>query len=299
MLETRYIWMDGKLTHWKDAKVHVLTHSLHYGSGVFEGIRYYSTDNGSAVFRLSDHISRLFNSANTINMRIPFSEEEIVAAVIETVGINEIKSGYIRPIAFFGYGKVGLKPEGAPVNLSIAVWPWETYLGAYPVKIKTSSFIKIHQKSSSTESKITGNYINSILASIEATSSGYDEALLLDSAGKIAEGPGENIFIVRNGALYTPPIGNILPGITRDTVITLAGDADYEVYETPLTLEDIYDADEAFFTGTAAEITSIAKVDNVALKNSNGTVTIKIRETYLDVVQGKNSDYEKWLSFVD
>ena len=194
---------------------------------------------------------------------------------------------------------MGLKPEGAPVNLSIAVWPWETYLGAYPVKIKTSSFIKIHQKSSSTESKITGNYINSILASIEATSSGYDEALLLDSAGKIAEGPGENIFIVRNGALYTPPIGNILPGITRDTVITLAGDADYEVYETPLTLEDIYDADEAFFTGTAAEITSIAKVDNVALKNSNGTVTIKIRETYLDVVQGKNSDYENWLSFVD
>lgn len=299
MLETKYIWMDGKLTHWKDAKVHVLTHSLHYGSGVFEGIRYYSTDNGSAVFRLSDHISRLFNSANTINMRIPFSEEEIVAAVIETVGINEIKSGYIRPIAFFGYGKMGLKPEGAPVNLSIAVWPWETYLGAYPVKIKTSSFIKIHQKSSSTESKITGNYINSILASVEATSSGYDEALLLDSAGKIAEGPGENIFIVRNGALYTPPIGNILPGITRDTVITLAGDADYEVYETPLTLEDIYDADEAFFTGTAAEITSIAKVDNVALKNSNGTVTIKIRETYLDVVQGKNSDYENWLSFVD
>ena len=299
MLETKYIWMDGKLTHWKDAKVHVLTHSLHYGSGVFEGIRYYYTDNGSAVFRLSDHISRLFNSANTINMRIPFSEEEIVAAVIETVGINEIKSGYIRPIAFFGYGKMGLKPEGAPVNLSIAVWPWETYLGAYPVKIKTSSFIKIHQKSSSTESKITGNYINSILASIEATSSGYDEALLLDSAGKIAEGPGENIFIVRNGALYTPPIGNILPGITRDTVITLAGDADYEVYETPLTLEDIYDADEAFFTGTAAEITSIAKVDNVALKNSNGTVTIKIRETYLDVVQGKNSDYENWLSFVD
>jgi len=299
MLETKYIWMDGKLRHWKDAKVHVLTHSLHYGSGVFEGIRYYSTDNGSAVFRLSDHISRLFNSANTINMQIPFSEEEIVAAVIETVKINEIKSGYIRPIAFFGYGKMGLKPEGAPVNVSIAVWPWGAYLGANPVKIKTSSFIRIHQKSSSTESKITGNYINSILASVEATSSGYDEALLLDSAGKIAEGPGENIFIVRNGALYTPPIGNILPGITRDTVITLAGDADYEVYETPLTLEDIYDADEAFFTGTAAEITSIAKVDNVALKNSNGTVTKKIRETYLDVVQGKNSDYENWLSFVD
>ena len=291
--------MDGKLRHWKDAKVHVLTHSLHYGSGVFEGIRYYSTDNGSAVFRLSDHISRLFSSANTINMQIPFSEEEIVAAVIETVRINEIKSGYIRPIAFFGYGKMGLKPEGAPVNVSIAVWPWGAYLGANPVKIKTSSFIRIHQKSSSTESKITGNYINSILASVEATSSGYDEALLLDSAGKIAEGPGENIFIVRNGALYTPPIGNILPGITRDTVITLAGDADYEVYETPLTLEDIYDADEAFFTGTAAEITSIAKVDNVALKNSNGTVTKKIRETYLDVVQGKNSDYENWLSFVD
>ena len=299
MLETKYIWMDGKLTHWKDAKVHVLTHTLHYGSGVFEGIRYYSTDNGSAVFRLSDHISRLFNSANIINMQIPFSEEEIFAAVIETVKINEIKSGYIRPIAFFGYGKMGLKPEGAPVNVSIAVWPWETYLGVNPVKIKTSSFIRIHQKSSSTESKITGNYINSILASVEATSSGYDEALLLDFAGKIAEGPGENIFFVRSGALYTPPIGNILPGITRDTVITLAGDADYEVHETPLTLEDIYDADEAFFTGTAAEIASIAKIDDVALKNSNGTVTNKIRESYLDVVKGKNGDYENWLSFVE
>jgi len=291
--------MDGKLTHWKDAKVHVLTHSLHYGAGVFEGIRYYSTDNGSAVFRLSDHISRLFSSANTINMQIPFSEEEIIAAVMETVRINEIKSGYIRPIAFFGYGKMGLKPEGAPVNVSIAVWPWETYLGANPVKIKTSSFIRIHQKSSSAESKITGNYINSILASVEATSSGYDEALLLDFAGKIAEGPGENIFIVKNGALYTPPIGNILPGITRDTVITLAGDTDYEVYEIPLALEDIYDADEAFFTGTAAEIASVAKVDNVALKNPNGTVTNNIREIYLDVVQGKNSDYENWLSLVE
>lgn len=299
MLETKYIWMDGKLRRWKDAKVHVLTHSLHYGSGVFEGIRYYSTDNGSAVFRLSDHISRLFSSANTINMQIPFSEEEIVAAVIETVRINEIKSGYIRPIAFFGYGKMGLKTEGAPVNVSIAVWPWETYLGANPVKIKTSSFIRIHQKSSSTESKITGNYINSILASVEATSSGYDEALLLDFAGKIAEGPGENIFIVRNGALYTPQLGNILPGITRNTIITLARDIDYEVHEIPLALEDIYDADEAFFTGTAAEITSIAKVDNVALKNSNGTFTKKIREMYLGVVQGKNSDYENWLSYVD
>ena len=299
MLETKYIWMDGKLKHWKDANVHVLTHSLHYGSGVFEGIRYYSTDNGSAVFRLSDHISRLFSSANTINMQIPFSEEEIVAAVIETVRINEIKSGYIRPIAFFGYGKMGLKTEGAPVNVSIAVWPWETYLGANPVKVKTSSFIRIHQKSSSTESKITGNYINLILASVEATSSGYDEALLLDSAGKIAEGPGENIFIVRNGALYTPQLGNILPGITRNTIITLARDTDYEVHEIPLVLEDIYDADEAFFTGTAAEITSIAKVDNVALKNSNGTFTKKIREMYLGVVQGKNSDYENWLSYVD
>jgi len=299
MLETKYIWMDGKLRHWKDAKVHVLTHSLHYGSGVFEGIRYYSTDNGSAVFRLSDHISRLFSSANTINMQIPFSEEEIVAAVIETVRINEIKSGYIRPIAFYGYGKMGLKTEGAPVNVSIAVWPWETYLGANPVKIKTSSFIRIHQKSSSTESKITGNYVNSTLASVEATSSGYDEALLLDFAGKIAEGPGENIFIVRNGALYTPQLGNILPGITRNTIITLARDTDYEVHEIPLALEDIYDADEAFFTGTAAEIASIAKVDNVALKNSNGTITKKIREMYLGVVQGKNSDYENWLSYVD
>jgi len=291
--------MDGKLTDWKDAKVHVLTHSLHYGSGVFEGIRYYSTVNGSAVFRLGDHISRFFRSANAIDMKIAFSEEEIVAAVIETVRVNEIKSGYIRPIVFFGYGKMGLKPGGAPVNVSIAVWPWENYLGENPVKIKTSSYIRNHPKSSSMESKISGNYVNSILASTEAASQGYDEALLLDFTGKIAEGPGENIFIVRSGALYTPPIGNILPGITRDTVKTLAGDMGIEVFEIPLELEDLYDADEAFFTGTAAEIAPIAKVDNVDLKNSNGAVTNKIRNMYLDVVKGKNSDYENWLSFVD
>ncbi|MCH7618627.1 MAG: branched-chain amino acid transaminase [Candidatus Marinimicrobia bacterium] len=298
MLETKYIWMDGKLVPWKDARIHVITHSLHYGSAVFEGIRFYDTEIGPAIFRLEDHTNRLINSADSIKMQIPFNAEEINSAVIETVKANELKNGYIRPLAYYGYGKMGLRPEGAPVNLSIAVWHWDNYLGTESVNVKTSSFMRFHPKSSITTSKIAGNYVNSIFASAEATSEGYDEALLLDYEGKVAEGPGENIFIVSNGHLFTPPPGNILTGITRDSVMTIAEDLGIRVEEKPLTLDEIYDADEAFFTGTAAEIAPIKSLDDHALKNSLGPVTEKIRRSFFNIVNGKDDKYKSWLTVV-
>ncbi len=298
MIESKYIWMDGRLVPWKDAKIHVITHSLHYGSAVFEGIRFYDTEIGPTIFRLEDHTNRLINSAVSIKMQIPFNAEEINSAIIETVKANELKNGYIRPLAYYGYGKMGLRPEGAPVNLLIAVWPWDNYLGTEPVNVKTSSFMRFHPKSFITTSKIAGNYVNSIFASAEATSEGYDEALLLDYEGKVAEGPGENIFIVSNGHLFTPPPGNILTGITRDSVMTIAEDLGIRVEEKPLTLEEIYDSDEAFFTGTAAEVAPIKSLDDHALKNSLGPVTEKIRRTFFNIVNGKDDKYKSWLAVV-
>ena len=298
MLETKYIWMDGKLVPWKDARIHVITHSLHYGSAVFEGLRFYGTEIGPAIFRLEDHTNRLISSAVSIKMQIHFNAEEINSAIIETVKANELKNGYIRPLAYYGYGKMGLRPEGAPVNLSIAVWHWDNYLGTESVNVKTSSFMRFHPRSSITTSKFAGNYVNSILAGTEATSQGYDEALLLDYEGKVAEGPGENIFIVSDGKLFTPPLGNILPGITRDCVMTIAEDLGIRVEEKPLTLDEIYDADEAFFTGTAAEIAPIKSLDDHALKNSLGPVTEKIRRSFFNIVNGKDDKYKSWLTVV-
>jgi len=299
MEETKFIWMDGNLVPWKEAKIHVLTHSLHYGSAVFEGIRFYETvDRRSAVFRLKEHVERLFNSAKAFNMQIPFSQEEICKAILETIKANEIKAGYIRPIAFFGYGKMGLGLKGAPVNVSIAVWPWGAYLGEKPVRVKTSGYIRIHPKSSIMEAKISGHYENSILASEEIHAKGYDEALLLDFKRNIAEGPGENIFIVKNNILITPKLGTILPGITRDSVIRIAKDEGLKVKEKILKLEEAYEADEAFYTGTAAEVTPIESIDDKKLKSAPGPVTTKLRSLYLDIVQGKNKKYESWLSYV-
>ena len=298
MKETKFIWMDGKKVPWADAKIHVLTHSLHYGSAVFEGIRFYETDNGPAIFRLKEHTSRFFFSAETINMRIPFSEDEISASIIETVKVNEINAGYIRPLAFFGYGKMGLRTKGAPVNLSIAVWPWDKYLGTNPIKVKTSPYMRIHPKSTSTDAKIAGNYVNSTFAGVDAVSQGYEEALLLDFEGNVAEGPGENIFIVKNDILYTPPKGKILAGITRDSLMTMAKDFGYSVEEKQLRVEDIYDADEAFFTGTAAEVTPIASLDDHPMKYPFGPITKKLSETYLDTVKGMNDKYKSWLTIV-
>ena len=298
MLETKLIWMDGKIVPWGNATVHVLTHSLHYGSAVFEGIRFYETGDGPAVFRLKDHTTRFFYSANTISMQIPFSEDEINSAIIETVRVNEISTGYIRPLAYFGYGKMGLRPTGAPVNLSIAVWPWDSYLGANPIKVKTSPYMRIHPKTTSMEAKISGNYVNSTFAGVDAVSSGYQEALLLDFEGNVAEGPGENIFIVKNNILYTPPAGKILTGITRKSLMTIAKDLGYSVQEKQLNIEDVSDADEAFFSGTAAEVTPIASLDDHPMKYPTGPITKKLRDTYLSTVKGKNEKYKSWLTIV-
>ena len=298
MEETEFIWMDGKFVAWKDAKIHVLTHTLHYGAGVFEGIRFYKTDKGPAVFRLKEHIERMYKSADCIKMKIPFSKEDFIKAIIETVKKNKVHAGYIRPICFFGYGKMGLNPEGAPVNCSIAVWPWGKYLGEDAVKVKTSKYIRIHPKSTHADAKITGHYVNSILASIEAKDAGYNEALLLNAEGFVEEGPGENFYIVKDGKIITPPLGNILPGITRKSVMQIAKDECVDVIEKNIKLKDVYSADEAFFTGTAAEVSAIESVDGKKIGNkAPGPITTKIRDLFMDIVHGKNKKYESWLSY--
>jgi|TARA_B100001971_G_C18225470_1_gene560104 branched-chain amino acid aminotransferase len=299
MKETEFIWMDGKLVKWKEAKVHVLVHTLHYGAGVFEGIRFYETAKGPAIFKLKEHIDRLYYSASCLKMKVPYSKEEFIKAVIETVKVNKISSGYIRPLCFFGYGKIGLNPAGAPVNCSIAVWPWGKYLGEDAVKIKTSKYTRIHPKSTHADAKICGHYVNSILASIEVKDAGYDEALLLDYKGNVAEGPGENLFLIKDGKIFTPPLGTILKGITRASVIQLAKDLGIEVVEKSLKLEDVYSADEALFTGTAAEVTAIASVDDKKIGNkAPGPITTKLKDLFMDIVHGKNEKYKKWLCYV-
>ncbi len=299
MESTEFIWMDGKFVKWKDAKIHVLTHTLHYGLGVFEGIRFYKTDKGPAVFRLKDHTERLFNGAKKAMMKVPFTKEEINKVIIETVRKNNIRSGYIRPIFFYGYGKMGLDPHGAPVNVSIAVWPWGKYLGEGSVKVKTSSFTRIHPKSTHADCKFCGHYVNSILASCEVKEKGYNEALLLNAEGFVEEGPGENFYIVKNGKIITPPLGNILPGITRKSVVQIAKDQGIELEERNLKLDEVYEADEAFFTGTAAEVTGIELIDDKKIGNAPGPITKKLRDLFMDIVHGKNEKYKDWLTYVN
>jgi len=295
MEETEFIWFNGKLVKWNEARIHVLSHALHYGSGVFEGIRVYKTQRGRAVFRLKEHVKRLFSSAESLFMNLKYSEEEIVKAVKETVRANGLEEGYIRPIIFYGYGKMGLDPEGADIDVAIAVWPWPAYIGD-SAKVKTSSFIRIHPKSLRADKKVCGHYVNSILSSLEAKKQGYDEALLLDSEGLVAEGPGENIFMIKEGKIYTPPLKHqILPGITRDSVIKIARGLGIEVEEKDLKLEDLKEADELFFTGTAAEVTPIVKLDDKEFEK--GHVTLSLKEKYLDVVKGK-AGYEEWLDYI-
>ncbi len=299
MEETNFIWMDGKFVDWKDAKIHVLTHTLHYGLGVFEGIRFYKTDKGAAVFRLKDHTKRLFAGAKTSFMKAPFSEEEINRAILETVKRNNIESGYIRPIFYYGYGKMGLDPHGAPVNASIAVWPWGSYLGEDAVTVMTSSFMRLHPKTTHADAKICGHYVNSIFASCEAKEKGFQEALLLDYAGRIGEGPGENIFCVKGKTVSTPKLGTVLPGITRNSVLTIARDKGYTAAEKDISLEELKSADEVFFTGTAAEVTAVKQIDNSPIGNGGvGKITADLRDTFLDIVHGKNKKYEAWLSYV-
>jgi branched-chain amino acid aminotransferase len=300
MNKVKYIWMNGEFVHWDKAKIHVLAHSLHYGSGVFEGIRFYETHDGqTAVFRLDEHIDRLFFSAKAFEMDIPYSKKQIADVILQTIKKNKVKSGYIRPIIFYGYGKMGLNPKGAELDICIAVWPWGSYLGEEMVKVKTSSIIRIHPKSSQTKAKITGHYANSIQANQEAVNADFNEALLLDFEGNVAEGPGENIFIVKNGKLITPEDGNILVGITRESIFEIARDNNIEVIEKKLSLDELKKADEAFFTGTAAEVTPIKQVDESIIGDGQiGPLTNKLKNLFEDTIHGKIQKYSEWLTYV-
>jgi branched-chain amino acid aminotransferase len=301
--KTAKIWMHGELVPWDDANVHILTHSLHYGSGVFEGIRAYPTKHGPAVFRLTDHIRRLYQSARLFMMDMPFSIDELVEATKETVRVNEVASCYIRPLAYLGYGEMGLNPLPCEVRVSIAVWPWGTYLGdegvKHGVRMKVSSWRRIDPNSNPVAAKGTGIYINSQLAKVEALKAGYDEAILLNPQGYVAECTGENLFVVRDGVLFTPPLSSgALEGITRASVMTIARDLGYDVREENVLRSDLYLADEAFLTGTAAEIVPMRSVDDRVI-GEPGDITRKIQETYFTVVHGEEDRYKDWLEYVN
>ncbi|MCL0041014.1 branched-chain amino acid transaminase [Thermodesulfovibrionales bacterium] len=301
--KTEKIWMDGKFVNWDDANIHILTHTLHYGLGVFEGIRCYNTPKGPAIFRLDDHIKRLFESAHIFFLEIPFSKEEVKEAVVAAVKTNKLSECYIRPIVYIGYGNIGLHPKGNPVNLAIAVWPWGAYLGEEGIekgiRVKTSSFIRNHVNSNMSRGKVCGYYVNSQLAKREAISCGYDEAMLLDTEGYVSEGSAENIFIVRNGVLKTTPLTSIIEGITRDSIISIAGDSGIEAKEERFTRDEVYISEEAFFTGTAAEVVPIREVDNRTIGDGKqGEITRRLQSIFFDAVKGKDSRYESWLTYI-
>lgn len=297
------IWMDGEMVPWRDAQVHVLTHTLHYGVGAFEGIRAYETPKGTAIFRLDDHIRRLFETAHILEMNIPFSREAVAQACIESVKQNKLETAYLRPLVYYGSEGMGLHATNLSVHVAIASWFWGAYLGTDAlekgIRIKTSSYTRHLVNSVMCKAKACGNYINSILALQEAARDGYDEALLLDANGMVAEGSGENIFIVRNGIIYTPELTSALEGITRDTVLQLAAEEGYSVIEKRITRDEIYISDEAFFTGTAAEVTPIRELDNRTIgSGSPGPVTQQLQRVYLDLVEGKRDGYDDWLTVV-
>lgn len=296
-----FIWYDGKMVPWREATTHVLTHSLHYGLAVFEGVRAYNTEIGTAIFRLKEHTDRLFNSAHIYMMKMPYSREELMEAQLDVVRANKLESCYIRPIAFFGSEKMGISTRGASVHVSIAAWPWGAYLGEDGLKrgirVKTSSYSRHHVNVSMCRAKYSGTYANSILANMEATEHGYDEALLLDVDGFVAEGAGENLFVIKDNKIYEPEIASALVGITRASVIEIAAELGYQVVSKRLTRDDIYTADEAFFTGTAAEVTPIRELDGRIIgAGSRGPVTEKIQARFFDVVNGRAPEYHRWLT---
>ena len=301
--EAEKIWMDGQFVNWKDARVHVLTHTLHYGVGAFEGIRCYKAGEGSAIFRLDDHVERLFASAHIMSIEIPYTREEIKEAIKETVRINRLDACYIRPIVYVGYGSMGLYVEDNPINVAIAAWTWGSYLGDEGLKkgirVKISSFTRHHVNISMTRAKVPGYYVNSILAKKEVKAAGYDEAVLLDPDGYIAEGSGENIFMVRKGIMKTTPLTSILAGITRESIIHLAREMGMTVVEERFTRDDLYIADEAFLTGTAAELTPIREVDNRVIGTGKpGPVTQKLQDAFFNIVQGREKRYKDWLTYL-
>ncbi len=300
--KVKKIWMNGKLVNWDDAKVHILTHALHYGSGVFEGIRCYKTDDGPAVFRHREHMERLQDSASIYHMKLPYSVEELMDATKELIRENGLEECYIRPIAYRGYGEMGLNPLNVPIDVAIAVWPWGAYLGDEGIKngIRTmiSSFQRISPKSLPPFAKCTGTYVNSILSKLESLHAGCDEAIVLDYRGFISEGPGENLFMIKSGKIFTPPEhASILVGITRDTAITIAKDLGYDVIETDITRGQLYLADELFFTGTAAEITPIREVDGIEIEKP-WPITKAIQEKFYATIKGKDDNYKDWLDYI-
>jgi branched-chain amino acid aminotransferase len=297
------IWKDGELIDWRDATIHVLTHSLHYGMGVFEGVRAYKTSEGTAIFRLREHTERLFNSAKIFQLKIPFDQQTVMEAQLQVVRENKLESCYIRPLVWIGDEKLGISAKGNRIHIAIAAWSWGAYLGEdglnKGIRVKSSSFTRHHVNVSMVRAKASGYYINSILANQEALADGYDEALLLDTDGYVSEGSGENVFIVKNGKIYTPDLASCLDGITRDAVVTIAHDLGFEVIQKRITRDEVYCCDEAFFTGTAAEVTPIRELDNRQIGDGKrGPITEKIQALFFDAVAGKAPQYKHWLTIV-
>ena len=298
-----FIWYDGKLVPWRDATTHVLTHSLHYGLAVFEGVRAYHTTDGTAIFRLGEHTQRLLNSGKIYMMDIPYSKEVLMEAQKEVVRANKLESCYLRPIAFYGSEKMGISTLGATVHVAIAAWTWGAYLGQdgleKGIRVKTASYARHHVNVTMPRAKLSGTYPNSILANLEVTRQGYDEALLLDTQGFIAEGAGENLFVIKDGVIYEPEIASALTGITRDSVIQIARELGLEVQSRRLTRDDVYIADEAFFSGTAAEITPIRELDDRTIgKGQRGPITARIQARFFEIVGGRAPEYNHWLSYI-
>jgi branched-chain amino acid aminotransferase len=298
------IWMDGQMVDWRDAKIHVLTHTLHYGCGAFEGVRAYNTTSGTAIFRLEEHTERLFNSAKILRMKIPFSQQEVKEAQKAVVRENKLESCYVRPLTWIGSQKLGVSPKGNTIHLMIAAWAWGAYLGEDGMKrgirVKTSSYTRHHVNITMTQAKSVSNYTNSILANMEALDDGYDEALLLDASGFVSEGAGENIFVVKDGVVYTPDLSaGALNGVTRNTVLHICKDLGLELVQKRITRDEVYIADEAFFTGTAAEVTPIRELDRLEIgSGSRGPITEKIQNAFFDIVNGRNPKYAHWLAKV-
>ncbi len=299
-----FIWMDGQWLKWREANIHVLTHSLHYGMGIYEGIRAYATNKGSAIFRLKDHTDRFFRSAHILRMPMPFDKETLNKAQMDVISKNNLKAGYIRPICFYGSEGMGLRADNLKAHVAIAAWEWGAYMGeenlTRGIKVRTSSYTRHHVNIIMTKAKATGNYVNSMLALQEALSSGADEALLLDPEGYVAEGSGENFFLIRKGVLHTPQLTSCLEGITRDTIITLAQDLGIKVMERSITRDEVYVADECFFTGTAAEVTPIREVDGRVIGNGGrGPLTEKLQSLYFDHVYGRSEKHSDWLTYIE
>ncbi len=297
------IWYDGKMVNWRDATTHVLTHTLHYGMGVFEGVRAYKTSEGTAIFRLKEHTDRLFRSAHILQMKMPFTKEQMMEAQKAAVRENNLESAYMRPMAFYGAEAMGISAKTLSTHVIVAAWKWGAYMGQEAldngIRVKTSSFSRHHVNITMCKAKANGNYMNSILAHQEAAQDGYDEALLLDVDGFVAEGSGENVFIVRNGKLYTPDLTSALEGITRDTIMQLATELGIQIIEKRITRDEVYGADEAFFTGTAAEVTPIRELDRRAIGNGTaGPITKQLQSLYFDVVHGRSPKHAHWLALV-